>query len=248
MKKCFIIAAAMLVLLCGCGKKGNENSSAGGDGNNVVSETADDGASEGDTGFVTVTDEAVIAEGRQVVSSMLDGFKALDYEDALVWVRESDREMFMNSAHSSESSETLLSVLLPRISYEFGDSYVDDEGVNYVNVNITTLSMQDIYGQVFIRMNDAMMNGELVPGDQTTEFNNAAIVDVAENGDVSEVTTGTAVRLEKDGDGNLRAVLDQSLLNAMLGDYYGAAQQMEETIGGSVDEYNEAKEAGAFGE
>ena len=90
-----------------------------------------------------------------------------------------------------------------------------------------------------------MMNGELASSEEAAEFNNAAITDIVNNGEVKENTMEVRVALAEE-DGALRAALTNELLNAMLGDIQGASQQMEETLGESADEYSQAKDAGVF--
>ncbi|MGN1098196.1 MAG: hypothetical protein ACI4SS_04805, partial [Clostridia bacterium] len=68
-----------------------------------------------------ITDEAEIAADRRVVGAMLDCFKNLDYEGAMEYIRESDRELF---DLENTSQRPLYDSLFAKLSYEFGDSFV----------------------------------------------------------------------------------------------------------------------------
>lgn len=246
-----ILAAtlALILLLPGCGRKqtqkpdspaDNTYNSAGTEGENDADNSDNDASAT--TDLTVVTDETVVAENRAVASGLLDSFQSLDYEGALARVLEKDRELMdVKSARSNAA----YNALLPRMTYELGDSLTDGEN-RYIRVSITAPSMSDVYGQVFIRMNDALMDGEISTDEEVAAFNDAAIADVVENGDIKSNTMDVDIAIEPDTDGNLRARLTQELLNAMLGDIQSAAAAINEAVDEGMDQYNSAKASGEF--
>lgn len=246
MKKILAAILAMLMFLPGCGREQAQKPDGQID-NSYAGEVTDTEPDETDAAeelreLMPVTDEETVAGDRAVATGLLDSFKALDYEGAMAWVREEDRQLMdLESARTNAA----YSALLPRMTYELGDSLTDGEN-RYIRVSVTAPSMKDVYGQVFIRMNDALMNGEISSEEETAAFNNAAIADVVENGDVKVNTMDVDIPLEIDGDGNLRACLTAELLNAMLGDIQNAAAAINEAVDEGMDQYNSAKAAGEF--
>ena len=246
MKRALIICMAAF-MLAACGNKYTEKPEEDISNKYTDAETDISGVSGEDTPsdavvYETVNDEAVIAENQSVAGAMLDCFKNLDFDGALGYVRESDREMF---DVETAGSNLIYNLLPARMSYEFGESLTDEDGRRYISVDISSPSMLDIYSSVFLLMNDALINGEIT-ADETRDFNNDAIYDVVEGGDYDYITTNVVIEFQNDADGELRTVLTPELLNAMLGDIQNASQQINEAMSESVDEYNSAKAAGEF--
>ncbi len=242
MKKTAILALILALALSGCGRKQAEKPDEQIDNSYKGGETQTEEAvpEEELHYFLPVEDEEVIAAGRAAASAMLDCFQKLDYEGALANVREEDREMLDVDSARSNAAYT---ALLPRMSYELGDCLTEN-GVNYISAKITAPSMSEVYGQVFIRMNDAMMSGEVTTAEEAAEFNDRSLVEVLESGEINNTSTDVYIRLDAGGDGTLRASLTPELLNAMLGDIQNAANEINETVNETANSYNAAKAAG----
>lgn len=245
MKKILIVLMAALMLLSGCGKKYAEKPEE--DISNTYQEDTKNPSDDETEGLMInyeiQNDEEIIAENRRAVGAMLDSFGALDYEGALACVREEDRAMFdVESARSNIVYELLLS----RMSYEFGDSLTAGDGGRYLRVSISSPSMLDIYAEIYLMMNDAMMNGEITTAEEARDFNNNAIAQIIDSESISRKTMDVDILLEADGDGVLRPALTPDLLNAMLGDIQNASREINDAVNEGVNEYNSAKAAGEF--
>ncbi len=245
MKKNVIIALVLVLALAGCGRKQadkpDEQISNSYNGSAAQQTGTEDALPEEEEHeFQPVTDEEVIAANRAAASAMLDCFQKLDYEGALANAREEDRQLMdVESARNNVA----YAALLPRMSYELGESLTEN-GVNYISAKISAPSMREVYGQVFIRMNDAMMNGEVATSEEAAEFNDRALVEVLESGEINNTSTDVYIRLDTGSDGVLRPALTPELLNAMLGDIQNAANEINETVNETANSYNAAKASG----
>lgn len=179
---------------------------------------------------------------RAVVSGMLDCFIARDYEGALLYIRESDRSLL---DFSNTSQMTLYDSIFSRLSYELRDVYTSN-GRTFVEAEITAPDMLHVYSEVNLRYLDAMLGGQITSADEARDFNNQALVEVAEAEDLELKTMPVDIELMTDNDGENRIVFTAELMNAMLGDIQNAQAQISEAIQEGTQEYTAAKESGAF--
>lgn len=235
--KLLTILILMSLTLAGCGVKQAEVPEG------QVDNAYVGGGVEQSAELTPETDEAAIAENRLVAGAMLDCFMALDYDGALVYMRENDREMF--NVESAQDS-IVYSMLLSRMSYELGESFTDQFGNRYVRAEISAPSMIDVYGEVLLMMNDVIMSGEFESGEELQAFNDQSFVKVIENGEIGTSTITVDIGLENDTDGELRVIFTPEILNAMLGDIQNASQQINEALSEGIEEYTSARDAGAF--
>lgn len=232
----FILTAALL--LSACGDKEAERSSSPED-NRVTAEQAEKAAGKSDR-TVLKGDEA--EADAAVLSNMLDRFASLDYEGALQYVREADRELF---DFDSSTQKPLYDNLLAHMSHETGEVYVSG-GRTYVDVEITAPDMLQVYGDLNLLYIEAMMNGEITSEEQSREFNDKALADIVAKEDLEYKTMPVSVELMKDRGGEMRVVFTAELMNAMLGDIQTAESQVTQAIEEGADEYTSAKDAGVF--
>ncbi len=232
MKLRLISIALCLLLLCSCGKKEAERSDTPKD--NSVSTT------ETETTRVIEGGEAEAYSG--IVTSMLGCFAALDYEGALAYIRESDREMF---DFSDESQRRLYDNLFSHLSCETGEVY-SSEGRTFVKTDITAPDMLDVYSDLNLLYIDAMMNGEITSEEESRNFNNEALAGIVAAEDLKYKTSRVDIEIAEDTDGESRAVFTAELMNAMLGDIQTAQRQVSQAIEEGAQEYTAAKDSGAF--
>lgn len=235
----FIIAA---MLLTSCGTKQAETPDTAVD-NSYVGDNTQAAQAEKENIFLPVDDEVTANENSAVVSAMLDSFKALDYEGALDCIRLEDREK-INIEDAEES--VAYSMLLSRMSYKIGDSLTDEQGGRYLEVEISAPSMLDVYGEVVLLMNDAVMSGQITSPEELREFNDQAFLEVMENESIGTSTMTVYIELKNDTDEALRVVFTTEILNAMLGDIQNASQQVNDALSEGMNEYTTARDAGAF--
>ncbi|MCH5187595.1 MAG: hypothetical protein J1F63_04275 [Oscillospiraceae bacterium] len=232
------------LLLAACGEKKAERSGDPVD-NRVNSEQSIGANGESNVNRETVADEAEAEAARSVLAAMLNGFAGLDYEGALLYIRESDRELFDFSNTSSQ--KPLYDNLLSHMSYELGEVYTSGGRV-YVSAEITSPDMLDVYGDLNLLYIDALMNGEITSEEESREFNNRALPEIVAQEDLKYKTMPVDVEIMKDGDGEKRVVFTAELMNAMLGDIQTAGSQVSQAIEEGTQEYTAAKDAGAFDE
>ena len=239
-----ILFIAMVMALSACGSKQAESPDKDVD-NTYVGENSGPTETETDAERFPVIDETVVAENNAVVSAMLDCFRDLDYDGALEYIIESDREN-LTPYFESANEEVIYPLLLSNMSYELGDSLTDEQGRRYVRTKISAPSMLDIYGEVVLLMNDAVMSGEVTSNEELREFNNQAFIDVVDKNTVGTSTLEVDVELQIDADSALRVAFTTEILNAMLGDIQNAGQQVGDALNEGMEEYVNARNAGAF--
>ncbi len=226
------LAAVLVLSACGREKANKPDSEI----DNKVKSEAADSVEE------VITDEKTASAQRQIVSSMLECFKNLDYEGAMEYIRESDRQLF---ALDNTSQKTLYDTLFAKLSYDFDSCFVRN-GRTFVTTEITAPDMLDVYGELNLRYMDAMLNGEIASEEESRAFNNRVLGEIIAEGEIDEKTMEVEVELQPDADGEEKVVFTAEIMNAMLGDIQTAQQQVSSAIEEGLDEYNSAKDAGAF--
>lgn len=232
--KLMAVALSVMMLFCGCGEKyaeKNDNPSDNKVAENVANETE----------TRTYADEEQTVKDKEIISAMLDCYKNLEYEDALDYIREADRQLF---DFSNATQNTLYDNILSQIEYTFGEDYFAN-GRHYVEVNISAPDMLDIYGKINLQYIDAMLNGEISSEEESREFNNAALKNIIAEGDFNMKETTSKIELQQEN-GEEKVVFTAELMNAMLGDIQNAQQQVSQAIEEGMAEYNSAKESGAL--
>lgn len=233
MKLRLIPIALALLLLCSCGKNEAERSDA--PQNNAVA-SADTEAER------RVIEGAEAEPYAEVVTSMLEHFAALDYDGALAYIRESDRAMF---DFSDESRRRLYDSLFSHMSCETAAVY-SSAGRIFVETDVTSPDMLDVYGDLNLMYIDAMMNGEITSEEESRNFNNEALAGIVAADDLKYKTGRVDVEVVKDADGESRVAFTAELMNAMLGDIQTAQEQVSRAIEEGAEEYTSARDSGAF--
>ena len=244
MKKLIPIILALTLALAACGDKEVKRSDNPEDNRVNAEQNVGDDKAAPSVDRDIVEDEAEATADRAVLSSMLDGFAGLDYEEALLYIRESDRGLF---DFSNTSQKVLYDSLFSHMSYELGDVYTSG-GRLYVSAEITSPDMLDVYGDLNLLYIDALMNGEITSEEESREFNNRALPEIVAQEDLKYKTMPVDVELMRDSDGEYRVVFTAELMNAMLGDIQNAESQVSQAIEEGTEEYTSARDAGAFDE
>ncbi len=229
--KALIAALIAVLMLAACGEKKAELPEGKVD-NKVQTQ---DNISERES--VNSADEKAAME--QTVSGMLGCFSTLNYEGAMEYIQEKDRALF---SLDNTSQKTLYDTLFAKLKYEIADCYIL-EGRSYTEVKISAPDMLDVYGELNLRYIDAMMNGEITNEEESRDFNNKALVEIVEAGDIDYKETAVPVELVKE-DGAFKVVFTAEIMNAMLGDIQTAQQQVSDAIEEGMTEYNSAVEDG----